>query len=394
MQMRDTKRKATNRFGRSRFGRALCLLGTACLLIIISPAVTTSQYVPESDPHLVCSICHSCNFPTHDDLCLKKNFCMRFEVPSQVSRLGHSVMVLDELESIYEPVYFDHGIHAQMSQMSGGCENCHHFIPPSAGHPACKECHTPVAHRNGKAQPGLKAAYHRQCLNCHTEWDTESHCEVCHLKKEGGLPAAEVAKISRKRHQGPMSVNDLIVFETVYDDGDKVPFHHLNHVEKYDRDCGVCHKDESCSSCHVHGTESHPLGLLSDIDLHDTCYQCHDEEKGCEQCHGRNPNDLFDHASTGWELKLYHKVLHCTACHSVRGKYTANDPRCESCHFDGWDEKHFNHSVTGVVLDEVHGEISCEDCHTSGLGKPSDCSECHDDGRRYERHASFGPGEE
>ena len=122
------------------------------------------------------------------------------------------------------------------------------------------------------------------------------------------------------------------------------------------------------------------------------CYKCHDEKKGCEECHGRNRNDLFDHASTGWELQPYHKVLQCKECHATPGKYEANDPRCGTCHYDGRDEKHFNHGVTGVVLDEVHGDMDCTDCHVGGLGNKSDCSGCHDDGRKWTRHGSFGPG--
>ena len=203
---------------------------------------------------------------------------------------------------------------------------------------------------------------------------------------------AEYARLPDRIHENPLVVKDLILFKTDHEGGDTVPFHHRNHVEKYDRDCSVCHQDERCVSCHVHGSESHPLGLLSNIDLHDTCYKCHDEKKGCEECHGRNRNDLFDHASTGWELQPYHKVLQCKACHATPGKYEANDPRCGTCHYDGWDEKHFNHGVTGVVLDVVHGDMECTDCHVGGLGNKSDCSGCHDDGRKWTRHGSFGPG--
>jgi hypothetical protein len=364
---------------------------TVLLLLLAAPAAAQDEHIPAAAGNTACSICHTCDFPTSEDLCLNKHFCLRsHRKASQVGLPDHDLMVLDELEKVYDPVYFDHDAHAQMSEMSGGCENCHHFIPPSSNHPACKECHLPEG-RRGKVQPDLKAAYHRQCLDCHTEWDTESHCEFCHRKKDGGISDAELAVLPHRVHRAPLEVMDLITFETDYDEGDRVPFHHLNHVEKYNRDCSVCHQDESCSSCHVHGTESHPLGLISDVDLHDTCYQCHDEENGCEQCHGRNPNDLFDHASTGWELQPYHKVLQCADCHHDPGKYHANDPRCVTCHFDGWDEAHFNHAVTGVVLDSVHGELDCADCHIGGIGSHSSCESCHDDGREWHRQASFGP---
>ena len=371
---------------------ALTLVIGVGLVISCSPAQAVEDYVPHSNSDTVCSLCHTCEFPTGEDLCLSKDFCLRSKGAQGKGGLpGQKVMVMDELEKVYNPVYFNHEKHAQMSEMSHGCVECHHFMPPSAGHPACKECHV-AENLHSKIEPGLKAAYHSQCMGCHTEWDTETHCEFCHRKKVGGMTDAELELLPFAGHAPPLAVKDLIIFETDYDDGDKVPFHHANHVGLYDRDCSVCHKDETCASCHVHGTESHPLGLISDVDLHDTCYQCHDEGKGCGQCHGRNKNDLFDHTEVGWELQPYHKVLQCNDCHHMRGKYTANDPRCHTCHFDGWDENHFNHGVTGVVLDEVHLEVGCTDCHVRGVGTPSTCNECHDDGRHWVRHGSVGPG--
>jgi hypothetical protein len=372
---------------------ALAALGLVALLALPAGAANSvEEYAPEAGKNLACTLCHTCEFPTHDDLCLSKDFCLRSKAAAHGDGLPRqSVMVLDELENVYDPVYFSHEDHAQMSEMGDGCESCHHFIPATSGHPACKSCHS-AAPGNSRIEPTLKAAYHQQCLSCHREWDTLTHCEWCHKKKEGGMSDEELAKLPDLIHQAPLRVRDLIVFETSYDEGDEVPFHHKNHVELYDRDCSVCHQNEACSSCHVHGEESHPLGLISDVDLHETCYYCHDEEKGCDQCHGRSRNDLFDHAETGWPLQTYHKVLQCKDCHHIPGKYQANDPRCETCHFDGFDPEHFNHGVTGVVLDEVHLEADCSDCHVDGFGVHTQCIECHEDGRRWERHASFGPG--
>lgn len=369
----------------------------ACLFVFVVAPVSAAafdDYVPGADTHLSCSICHTCEIPTADDLCLNKHFCLRDRVRLQRTGLPHrGVLVMDELENVYDPVYFLHDKHAQMTEMSGGCVNCHHFQPASTEHPACKECHAPESQR-GKIEPGLKAAYHQQCLNCHQQWDTETHCEFCHRKKVGGMSDEQIAALPLHLSGGLLERKELIVFETDYDDGDEVPFHHRNHVELYDRDCSVCHRNESCTSCHVHGADSHPLGDLDEIDLHDTCYQCHDEDKGCEQCHGRNRNDLFDHASTGWELRPYHAILQCHDCHHVRGRYTANDKRCVTCHWAGWDEEHFNHGVTGVVLDDVHSDTDCSDCHPAGIGAAVTCDGCHDDGREWHVRPSFGPGAE
>jgi hypothetical protein len=83
--------------------------------------------------------------------------------------LGPDVVILDELQKLYDPVRFDHRAHAQMVSFSGGCEVCHHYTPPDADHPACVSCHPKEIAHEDIAQPGLKGAYHRDCLDCHRE---------------------------------------------------------------------------------------------------------------------------------------------------------------------------------------------------------------------------------
>ncbi|HQF43814.1 MAG TPA: cytochrome c3 family protein, partial [Ignavibacteriaceae bacterium] len=55
------------------------------------------------------------------------------------------------------------------------------------------------------------------------------------------------------------------------------------------------------------------------------------------------------------------------------------DNKCLSCHKSWFDGK-FKHSVTGLQLDEIHIELSCDDCHSDNnfAVKPT-CSSCHDD---------------
>ena len=177
-----------------------------------------------------------------------------------------------------------------------------------------------------------------------------------------------------------------------------VPFHHRNHSVLYERDCSECHEQQSCTRCHTQGTPSnpiaaqelHPMGDLSKVNLHDTCFKCH-QSQNCTECHGRDSDDLFTHADTGWPLKSYHARLSCRNCHGSQGAFQKPDPRCESCHTEGWSGEGFDHARTGVKLGEVHGELDCENCHTQGVGKgPATCDGCHDDGRRYSRSTGFG----
>jgi len=300
--------------------------------------------------------------------------------------LGPDTVVLDELENLYEPVVFHHKAHAKMTGFSGGCETCHHFTPPNTPHSGCKDCHPTGIQHEDIAQPGLKGAYHRNCMKCHQEWDKDTACEVCHAKKteEAGMTVPV-----HTSHYRPIELEELILFPTSYAKKDTVPFHHRNHSQLYERDCSECHQEQSCTRCHVQGQELHPMGQPADRNLHDVCFSCHHEEP-CSGCHGRNPGDLFNHRETGWQLKAYHASLNCRACHGQRGPFMQLSPDCAGCHPNGWKADTFVHQVTGVDLGRVHGELDCGDCHSQGVGKAASCAGCHDDGRVYDPKRGFG----
>ncbi|MFO7653662.1 MAG: cytochrome c3 family protein [Candidatus Krumholzibacteriia bacterium] len=373
---------------------ATVLVGLGGLLLLTGFGPRDLQRESTAEQALNCAHCHTCAHPTAAEPCLKPFDCPRHLVSAALKPdLGPAVVILDDLERLYVPVRFDHAGHAAMAEMNGGCAICHHYTPPNLPHPSCRECHPAEIASEDLAQPGLKGAYHRQCLGCHVEWDKETKCEICHEKKaDGPLHGTATTFCTEPLHE-PMIMKDLIVFETEFTAGDQVPFHHRNHVVKYGADCSHCHQKQSCASCHVLGAESHPMGDPAEVDLHETCYVCHDESRGgCEQCHGRAQDDLFRHADTGWPLKTYHSAVHCAACHARQGaRFTKPNPACASCHPNGWDVNRFQHGVTGVVLDDVHAAVDCADCHTTGIGSAATCTACHDDERTYNPRASFGP---
>jgi len=121
-------------------------------------------------------------------------------------------VVLDSLVDLYQGVDFDHEMHTEIAE---DCTVCHHH---SVGIPAtdercapchntesvlksvaCKDCHsaepfsaqylsekeTEVGHYH-LDKPGLKAAYHLNCLNCHVETGGPDGCEDCHERTELG----------------------------------------------------------------------------------------------------------------------------------------------------------------------------------------------------------------
>jgi nitrate/TMAO reductase-like tetraheme cytochrome c subunit len=77
------------------------------------------------------------------------------------------------------------------------CQGCHHNSPVSATPPKCVSCHgKPFDDKNLDARPGLKAAYHAQCMDCHSRMGIEGReitkgkpvprntdCTGCHAKK-------------------------------------------------------------------------------------------------------------------------------------------------------------------------------------------------------------------
>ncbi len=358
------------------------IAGVLLGVTLLTPAVPAQPQPSHASQSIDCTECHTCLHPSGVNPCLKPTLCPRSRGTMDYDAdLGPSIVILDALEHLYEPVRFDHEAHARMVRFDAGCATCHHFTPPNSEHPACKGCHPADIPHEDIAQPGLKGAYHRSCLGCHREWDVDTACEICHARKKTDTENPPPA--DAHAHYMPLIMEDLIFFPTTYEEGDRVPFHHRNHAEMYERDCSECHEHQSCKQCHMHSDEArHPMGQPESTDLHQLCFRCHHEEN-CEDCHGRDPGELFSHASTGWPLKSYHKKLNCCACHAKRGALLRLDPRCEKCHTEGWNPETFDHRVTGVRLDEIHQEADCTDCHVDGIGKGSSCDACHDDGRTY-----------
>jgi hypothetical protein len=123
------------------------------------------------------------------------------------------VFELSSLANLYEGVSFDHDMHIEA--VENNCSLCHHHtagtppedqtcIPchknsPEAESPACSSCHliepfsstnlsisekNPLRHH--KVKPGLKAAFHLNCMGCHQETGGPVGCQDCHAMTEKG----------------------------------------------------------------------------------------------------------------------------------------------------------------------------------------------------------------
>jgi hypothetical protein len=62
------------------------------------------------------------------------------------------------------------------------CAGCHHHSPVGSRPPPCGSCHSDTDATIDK--PGLKVAYHRQCIGCHMEMNIEQQgCTDCHAAR-------------------------------------------------------------------------------------------------------------------------------------------------------------------------------------------------------------------
>jgi len=360
------------------------LVATLTLILTVGINAQQSPGKDHSKLNINCKTCHVCDVPTKDDPCLvacpRQKIATVYQKPEQTPEL----FVIDQISDRYGPVYFSHRLHAQMSVMSGGCENCHHFNT-SGPILECNTCHESSRQREDVSRPDLKGAYHRQCMDCHREWSHETGCNTCHTLKKN-LKDAKQENI-QKKYSGKVHPVVLepthISYQTNSEKGKLVTFYHDDHTKKFGLTCATCHKQESCTKCHdVNRNSEVKLKTVSIKktfeEQHKNCISCHKEDN-CSSCHSSTKLESFDHAKkTGWALSKHHIILACSKCHGSKLPYKKLDKKCSSCH-QGWNKETFKHTVTGLQLDETHSDLGCEDCHSENnyAEKPS-CTNCHE----------------
>ncbi|MEW6050112.1 MAG: cytochrome c3 family protein [Candidatus Zixiibacteriota bacterium] len=330
-----------------------------------------------------CLQCHTCEVPTAKDKCLKACPSLSMTHVTAAHQLSEAPdsMLLDELASEYQPVHFNHKLHAKMAQMGQNCVTCHHYSP-SGRVPPCKECHANEGGAVNLRQPSLKGAYHRQCLSCHREWSHDTKCVICHKpngKTKTSDTVADSTDIMGSAH--PIITEPVKkVYQTPYQQGPVVTFQHKEHIDLFGLRCVDCHKKENCSYCH---DIDKPAKLAkTQEEVHAVCNDCHGKAV-CDKCHDNRERPGFNHESTGWALGTYHEDLVCRACHPTGKRIVKMNNQCSNCH-SGWNPANFKHAVTGLRLDEIHAEVDCTDCHAQRkFDAPPTCSGCHDDNRHF-----------
>jgi hypothetical protein len=332
---------------------------------------------------ITCATCHRCDVPTKENPCVRECPRLTMVTVDHSPEEGPAVLVLyksPEDGSLYGPVTFSHQWHAEMSELSGGCTMCHHYNPPGGILP-CRECHSVSRTREQMGRPDLKAAYHRQCLDCHRRWSHSTECDGCHASRgelTTGPETTDPVPFALRKHP-TVEVPKTLLYETEMEEGSVATFHHEEHVKLFGLECAECHTQEGCVHCHdtekVGGPDVRPSGPG-----HEACEQCHETGDQCVRCHGMEAKPGFSHSrSAGWRLGRSHEGLECRRCHTRGGDFRGLDGSCQSCHGE-WTSDTFDHRVTGIVLDETHREFECDVCHPDGQFRmrPT-CDVCHDE---------------
>ena len=109
---------------------------------------------------------------------------------------------IGSLSSKYEACSFNHSAHMDMlkdaakgalpeafhAQNGVFCQGCHHHTPPGVTPPKCGTCHAKSFQDRDPKRPGLEAAFHIQCNQCHKAMGVTSpaptDCQACHTAKK------------------------------------------------------------------------------------------------------------------------------------------------------------------------------------------------------------------
>jgi len=135
-------------------------------------------------------------------------------------------VVINSLAHLYSGVDFNHGLHTEVAT----CEQCHHHttggevIDPNCrrchansgatASVSCMECHSsdrfskddlskldnPQLYHIDK--PGLKGAYHLNCVPCHQQMGGPINCQDCHALTEAGEKMFQTGRQARAETAG------------------------------------------------------------------------------------------------------------------------------------------------------------------------------------------------
>ncbi|MGB5032008.1 MAG: hypothetical protein WBO76_07845 [Saprospiraceae bacterium] len=165
--------------------------------------------------------------------------------------------------------------------------------------------------------------------------------------------------------------------------------------------CTQCHdlgdqiSEAKCLNCHIKlkNRISSNKGFHASQEVKQkNCISCHSEHHGLKFEMIRFDKKIFNHNTTGYELKGKHKTIDCRNCHKPdfiqdpetkknQTTFLGLDPKCLTCHADYHQKtlsndcikchnynqfkpaSEFNHSRTDFPLTGAHLKVTCIECH-------------------------------
>jgi hypothetical protein len=209
-------------------------------------------------------------------------------------KTGPQTVKLESLAAVYDPVTFSHDMHSLVAE---DCAACHHRSPAGQT-PACSKCHRASADSKESGLPGLKDAYHGQCIGCHKKMDMGPRgCKDCHAARTAPVSASSKAPAQKPVKQATATIPETLTLSSLENRYDPATFSHGMHTQMTE-DCATCHhhspggQTPSCGECH--GAPFDPKNLnmpgLKGA-YHLQCLGCHKEmgagPSGCTQCHSK-----------------------------------------------------------------------------------------------------------
>ena len=222
----------------------------------------------------------------------------------------------------------------------------------------CGSCHR----RDGGVAPAFPL--HRDCTGCHTVQFTAANrnsdenpiCTICHTRE--GLTSANPPTKTFSR---------LRSFRAEFDHAQ-----HLHGKENAKPAAG-------CPACHTSARRDVAQSILTGLDAHRECYQCHSPGKqagdlsSCGVCHA-----LGAYAPTSTNAPSY-RVGFSHADHSGRARLA-----CTGCHNvkpQGLPQGRQVSAISGVEHFPKSSSQSCTMCHNGhrafGDADTHDCKRCH-----------------
>ncbi len=289
---------------------------------------------------LFCAQCHvnaEKSMDSHDNLLpAKEESCGKCHDVKDPLQCGTCHIEGVELEPFTNPdreLRFPHELHAKTLEVP--CESCHGDMTVYD-----------YAADNPKRLPEMAV-----CYTCHNDRHASMECELCHTALDNLKPAFHTAQYITEHKFSPAKGN---------------------------RDCGMCHQESWCESCHE-GAVLAGKGMTP-VASHSTYELALEGETNRIISRQHEPNYRFMHP-----LDAKGRERRCRTCHDY-------ESFCIECHLtEGLEIKPSWHRAPDWIISRTqggrHGEYArrdierCMACHEIVDDLSFSCIACHDDRR-------------